>query len=280
MILRFAVFALTALGLLGFGLVVFIAARTPPASAGQPQVVSVLVAATPLRPGTLLHPTDIAAKKIARADLPRGAALDTAQARRDMAGAMVRRGLAQGDVLRDQDVMRPGDHGFLAAVLRPGMRAVTVGVDAVSGTAGLIWPGDHVDLILTEAINDSALPPARRIAALPVLTNVRVIAIDQDLVQGATPGAPAAHPARTVTLEVSAEQATRVQVAARLGHLSLAVRSAAPGVGVGVAATPGLAASTVWAGDVSPALSMRTTPVGPGVLHLYSGADKAQEFHF
>ena len=48
--------------------------------------------------------------------------------------------------------MRPGDHGFLAAVLAAGMRAVTVGVDATTGAAGLIWPGDRVDLILTQTI--------------------------------------------------------------------------------------------------------------------------------
>ena len=62
---------------------------------------------------------------------------------------MVRRSLSEGDVVRDGDVMRPGDHGFLAAVLEPGMRAVTIAVDNTTGLAGLIWPGDQVDLILT-----------------------------------------------------------------------------------------------------------------------------------
>ena len=86
--------------------------------------------------------------------------------------------------------MRPGDHGFLAAVLKQGMRAVTVGVDAVSGTAGLIWPGDRVDVILTQSMDDPKLPPGRRVAAETVLQDARVIAIDQVLVQGGVPDAP------------------------------------------------------------------------------------------
>ena len=67
-----------------------------------------------------------------------------------VAGAMVRRSLAPNEPILAGDVLNPGDRGFLAAVLGTGMRAVTVGVDPVSGTAGLIWPGDHVDVVLTQ----------------------------------------------------------------------------------------------------------------------------------
>jgi pilus assembly protein CpaB len=103
---------------------------------------------------------------------------------------------------------------------------VTVGVDVVSGTAGLIWPGDRVDVVLTETMDDPSLPPGRRVFAETVLQNVRVIAIDRLLVEGAEAGAPEPQGARTVTLEVTAEQAERVQVAERIGRLSLTVRSA------------------------------------------------------
>ena len=122
--------------------------------------------------------------------------------------------------------MRPGDHGFLAAVLKPGMRAVTVGVDAITGTAGLIWPGDRVDLILTQTLDGPQLAPGQRIAAETVLQNALVIAIDQLLVQGAAPEGPGPQNPRTVTLEVTSRDADRVQVAERIGRLSLAVRSA------------------------------------------------------
>jgi pilus assembly protein CpaB len=108
--------------------------------------------------------------------------------------------------------MRPGDHGFLAAVLTPGWRATAVAVDAVSGTAGLIWPGDHVDLILTQEISQQAGAPqasGNRIAAETVLKDVRVIAVDQQLVQGAA-GANGEGGSKTVTLEVTPEDVERV----------------------------------------------------------------------
>ena len=68
---------------------------------------------------------------------------------------MVRQTLLQHQVILPADIMRPGDHGFLAAVLTPGRRATSIGVDAVSGTAGLIWPGDHVDVILTQEMPEA-----------------------------------------------------------------------------------------------------------------------------
>ena len=121
--------------------------------------------------------------------------------------------------------MRPGDHGFLAAVLAPGMRAVTIAVDNTTGSAGLIWPGDQVDLILTaDRSTKPNLPIGHRVAAETVLSNARVIAIDQQIMQGAV-AAPDSQ-AKTVTLEVTEEQAERVSVATRLGRLSLSVRSA------------------------------------------------------
>ena len=103
--------------------------------------------------------------------------------------------------MRAGDVMRPGDHGFLAAVLLPGMRAVTVGVDAITGTAGLIWPGDRVDLILTQRSWNAACRSGHRVAAETVLTDV---AGDRHR-PAARPGAHSIgseQPARTVTLEV------------------------------------------------------------------------------
>ena len=97
---------------------------------------------------------------------------------------MVRRSLAANEPIIAGDVLNPGDRGFLAAVLGTGMRAVTVGVDPVSGTAGLIWPGDHVDVVLTQSIEEKDQPIDRRVSGETVLTDVRVIAVDQQLVQG------------------------------------------------------------------------------------------------
>jgi len=281
MVLRVVFFALMALGLVGFGTVAWISSRPPPAQAKAAAVelsqkVAIITAARVIHAGSLLRPEDLASREVPRREIGPDATLDTPEARRDLSGAMVRRGFGLGDLIRLADVMHPGDHGFLAAVLLPGMRALTVGVDAITGTAGLIWPGDRVDLILTIVLPDNAAAPGHRVAAETVLTDVRVIAIDQQLVQGASPGS-SEQPARTVTLEVDRDQAERVSVATRLGRLSLAVRSADLARQLPDPNTP---SGTVWASDVSAALNHDAAPHADHAVRVFPGAADSKEFHF
>jgi pilus assembly protein CpaB len=281
MVLRIIFFALMALGLVGFGTVAWISSRPPPpaAAAAQPPAakVTVLAAAHPLHAGSLLKPEDLNSKEIAVADRRPDMSADNADERRALAGAMVRRSLSVGEPVRSSDVMRPGDHGFLSAVLEPGMRAVTVGVDATTGAAGLIWPGDRVDLILTQTIQEAAMPIGHRVAAETVLADVRVIAINQQLVQGADAGGGDGQ-ARTVTLEVTQDQAERVSVATRLGRLSLAVRSAE--ASPAASARPSSGPNTTWAVDVSPALGAEPPAPTQNTIHVYQGSADAKEFKF
>jgi pilus assembly protein CpaB len=215
-------------------------------------------------------------------DLPAGAMRDSPEARIELIGAMLRRTLVAGDVLRLDAVLRPGENGFLAAVLAPGMRAVTVGVDAVTGTAGLIWPGDRVDVILTQAFDENDIAPARRVAGEAVLTAARVIAVDRHLVQGMQPGAVGdslRDNNRTVTIEVTPEQATRVAVATRLGRLSLALRAAGTAVEETIAQRP------VWGGDVSgaftPAGAASAASGGTGArIRVFGGPGRVEEIQF
>ena len=180
------------------------------------------------------------------------------------------------------DALNPGDRGFLAAVLGSGMRAVTVGVDAVSGLAGLVWPGDRVDLILTQTQEGNAVPPSRRVSGETVLHDVRVLAIDRQLIQGATSESPESQAARTVTLEVTPSDAERVMVAARLGHLSLsvvAVPQAATAASDTIPASPRLGNGVTWGGDVSSAL--RGGPNTDGTtVRLFQGPSESKEIHF
>ena len=268
------------LGLGGLGLVGWIglqipakpqlAAEAAPAPLAKQQI---LVAAHVLRAGSLLKYDDIQPHEVLVAEAPVGARVDTPAARADLIGSMIRRSLQPQEALLPADLLRPGDHGFLAAVLRPGMRASTVGVDAVSGTAGLIWPGDHVDVILTQVTDDRTLPASRRASAEAVLGDVRVIAIDQQLMQGATGSGPEQGTTHTVTLEVTATQAERLALAERLGHLSLIVRAAdaAPD-------TPGSTPPTTWGGDVSPALNQG--PTEGRVMRVYQGTTDGKEVRF
>ncbi len=186
-------------------------------------------------------------------------------------GGLIRRPRSAGDVLRlPGDALRPSDHGFLAAVLSPGTRAVTVGVDMISGAAGLIWPGDRVDLILTQTLDGPDVSPSRKVAAETVLRDIRVIAIDQQIAQGATNGAvDTATVAKTVTLEVSSSKAELIQVATRLGRLSLTLRASHAGPDSDTPQT------TTWAGDVSAALPAQPPPPEPatvGSVRVFQGA--------
>jgi pilus assembly protein CpaB len=286
MVLRLALFLLLVVALIAvsvFGLSILNQSRHPQVvQAPAQQTEQVLVASNLLTAGALLQPGDISSAPVPVDQVPDGASLDTPANRSDLIGSMIRSPISQGAPILATAVIHPGDHGFLAAVLAPGMRATTVGVDAVSGAAGLIWPGDHVDVLLTQTLDDPSVPLGQRIAAEIVLRNVRVIATGQQLVQGTvTPdGKEAPAPATTVTLEVTPDEAERVAVATRLGPLSLQViSSAASPVTADTSATDNN--QPVWADQVSPALS--NLHAGPGVVstvHVYSGSGDSQDYKF
>ena len=285
MILRVAFFALMALGLTGFGTVAWLSTRSPAADAHAVQQAAppapppakkvMLVTARPLHVGNLLKPEDVIAREIPANDVTDDMLGDSPDMRGHIVGALVRRAMGPNETLRAQNIIRPGDHGFLAAVLGPGMRAITIGVDATSGSAGLIWPGDRVDVILTQTIGDGTVPIGRRIAAETVSHDTRVIAIDQQLVQGAAPAATD-NQGRTVTLEVPPDQAERLSVAIRLGRLSLSLRAAADQQQVGEARGN----RPTWARDVSPALNNDSAPTTDSVVRIFQGATSTKEFKF
>jgi pilus assembly protein CpaB len=177
-----------------------------------------------------------------------------------LAGAVVRLRIAAGEPVTVGRVIKPGDRGFLAAVLNPGMRAVSVPVTTTSGVAGLVFPGDRIDLILSHMVPDQSgrnLPP--RAASETILSDIRVLAVDQ------TTNDQANKPvlAKTVTFEVTPKQAEAIEVAADLGKLSLSLRSlASDNVDDSVAQVADAnTVSYTWDSDVSPLLVRRPHPV-------------------
>ena len=275
MIFRVIFFVLTALGLAGFGIVAWLSTQqaSAPATTPETQKLHVLVAARNIAGGALLKPDDLSVTEVVAANMSENSTLDTPEARRDFTGAMALHPIVQREVIHATDILRPGDHGFLAAVLQPGLSAVTVGVDSVTGSIGLIWPGDHVDVILTQALAEPSLAAGQRVAAETVLSGVRVIAIDQQIVQGQEPVHDDKQ-ARTVTLEVTQQQAERISVAMRLGRISLTVQSSTTSFPAERTAT------ATWAGDVSQALRDSARPPKPGMVRVFPGAGDGQEFHF
>jgi pilus assembly protein CpaB len=290
MIVRVAFFILMSLGLIGFGTVAWITTR-PMGLGGPPATKMILVAAAQIDAGSLLTSDNLQQKEIPITEVTKEYNLDTPDIRRGLMGAMVKRNLGAGEAIRSDDLMRPSDHGFMAAVLSPGMRAVTINVDAASGSSGLIWPGDRVDLILTQVNNDATL--GKRISAHTVLSNVRVVAVDAQLVAGPNRNAAAIVDSanRTVTLEVDEDQAQRVAVGMRLGRLSVSVRASS--TIAGNAKTPTRNDAT-FAQDILPDLVEKpaAAPVAPVIvaapppapveppMRVFSGPGEAKEFKF
>ena len=234
-----------------------------------PLLNTYLVAAHPLPAGTLAREEDFATKSVPVRDLPDGAMLDTPDARTGLRGSLVRAFLDTGHPITANDVLRPRDRGFLASVLQPGTRAISIAVDAVSGVSGLIWPGDHVDVVLTHEI--ASADPAHHALSETVVSDVRIIGIDQEIVQGApTASTSAGKVVRTVTLQVAPNQVEKIMVAGHLGTLALAIRAAAD--------QPSLVSSTgTFGGDVSPALAAE----GKGTtVRVLEGGGVAKDFKF
>ena len=159
-------------------------------------------------------------------NVPSGAIIDLPDAKAGLRGSLVRKFLETGTPVTAEDVLRPRDRGFLASVLAPDTRAISINVDPEFGVSGLIWPGDYVDVVLTQ-MNDTRADVRASLAGETVLHNVRIIAIDQDIVQGAQANnAAAGKETHTVSLQLSPDQVKKVAFAKDLGKLSLAVRAA------------------------------------------------------
>jgi len=140
-------------------------------------------------------------------------------------GTVVRFPVTAGEPVTQGSLVSPGDRGFLAAALGPGMRAVTVPVSAQTGVAGFVFPGDRVDVVLTQTVEGEGTPLN---AAETVLRNIRVLATDQSTEQVSDEqGKTVVREFRTVTLEVTPKIAEKVAVAQTIGELTLVLRSIA-----------------------------------------------------
>jgi Flp pilus assembly protein CpaB len=141
-------------------------------------------------------------------------------------GTVVRGQISAGQPLTQGSTVRPGDRGFLAAALGPGMRAVTVSVSASAGVAGFVFAGDRVDLVLTQTVDGQSSGSALKTSETFV-RNIRVLATDQRTVPEDDKGKKEVKTFATVTLEVTPRIAEKIQVAQSIGQLSLSLRSIA-----------------------------------------------------
>ncbi len=268
MFLRNALLVLGILFIIGSAAIgyVWLSNEAPPAEAARPEAkapqsapprAAVLAAAHRIPSGTLLQPGDLAWKDVDAGELHPGSLVRGKTSEADYAGAIVRREFSPDEPFAAQDLLKLTDRRFLAAVLRPGNRAISISVDAAQSASGLILPGNRVDVILTQSVTDASWEGKRKVVAETFLHDIRVIAVDQSLSQqpraaGDAPILTEPRLPKTVTLELSERQAEMVFVALQLGTLQLAVRpleASSDAAGDGLVRT-----SPTWAFDVSPAL--------------------------
>ncbi len=197
------------------------------APAPQPSGPEVAVAVRPLPVGTIIGPDSFRyqrwpAELVGKTYFIKGESDLTA-----LNGSVVRYAITAGSPVTQGSLVKPGDRGFLAAALGPGMRAVTISVSAQSGVAGFVFPGDRVDLMLTQDVpggGDGA--PLK--AAETIIRNIRVLAADQRTDKTVDEeGKTVVAGTSNVTLEATPKIAEKIAVAQTIGQLSLALRSIA-----------------------------------------------------
>jgi pilus assembly protein CpaB len=240
-----------------------------------PPTTPYLVAARPLPAGTLTRDEDFRSEPLD--SVPPGAFRDTQNDRIRLRGSLVRKDLGTGSPVTSQDVLLRGDRGFLARVLEPGNRAISINVDLESGVSGLIWPGDYVDVVLTQvdkADLDKAdlAHRANRTLSETVLHNVRIVAIDQEIVQGGpTDKATAPKVVRTVSLQLAPEQVKKITVAQHLGKLSLAIRAV-------VDQQETEDTTTIFSCDVSPEIARKNAIARQSATVVVYAGGKVKEY--
>lgn len=180
----------------------------------------VLVAAKPLPLGTIITADMLVFQPWPKDMVEKAYYLKGQTDPASLVGKVVRHTIMAGQPVAQGTLIGPGENGFLAAALGPGMRATTVSLSDTSGVAGFIFPGDRVDVILTQEVTGDG--PSLRTSET-IVRNLRVLAVDQRMDDTSTE----AKVGRTATLEVTPKLAEKIAVAETIGSLSLSLRSIA-----------------------------------------------------
>lgn len=257
---------LVGLFLLSLGVVVVVCLEALPQRLNADTFAAgeILVASTALPPGSFLRDKDVVWQLVSgKTDSseirrPSSAPVNSnsdvdQQVRSEVFGAALRVGVVAGEPIRRNAIVKPGGRDFLQIVLSPGARAIAIPVATGGASTSLLSPGDRVDVILTQTFKKE-LPLPRRSVSETVVEGLRVLAIDP--ADAKQTGATSAF-GRTVTLEVTPQQAEKISVATELGKLSLILRSSSGTENTGLLLSASAKATSVrptWAGDVSPAL--------------------------
>jgi pilus assembly protein CpaB len=204
----------------------FSQSAAPPANAVvQKTGPEILVATRALPVGTIIEPDSFRFQPWPEELVENAYYLKDEVEPASLAGTVVRSPVTAGQPLTQGALVKPGDRGFLAAALGPGMRAVTVSVSAQGGVAGFVFPGDRIDMVLTQQVAGEGAQTLK--ASETIIRNVRVLATDQRTVTEDEDGKKQVMTFSNVTLEVTPRIAEKIAVAQAIGQLSLSLRSIA-----------------------------------------------------
>lgn len=203
----------------------FAGGAAPDAQAAQVTGPRVLVAKRALTAGTIITADALGFQPWPKELVQDAYFIDGEADMNKLLGTVVRFPITAGEPVTQGSLVAPGDRGFLAAALGAGMRAVTVPVSATTGVSGFIFPGDRVDLVLSQQIpaKDDGEPLR---AAETIVRNLRVLATDQTTEKTTDEnGKTVVNQFSTVTLEATPKIAEKISVAQTFGTISLALRS-------------------------------------------------------
>ena len=205
-------------------------------AAATPEITGpmILVATRQLPVGTIIGPDSFRFQPWPKELVEKAYFLKDKTDAQTLVGTVVRYPITAGQPLTQGALVHPDDRGFLAAALGPGMRAITVKVSQEQGVAGFVFPGDRVDVVLSQELKvkeGSAYPDDQLFTAETIVRNVRVLATDQRYDAENAEGKTEVRTFGSVTLEATPEITEKIAVAQNMGRLSLALRPLAESAG-------------------------------------------------
>lgn len=178
---------------------------------GEIATAKVVVAKTEMAPGAPITPETITVADWPRASVPKGAFADAAL----LKDRVVNTGLSAGEPVLESKLAPQGSKGGLSAVITPGKRALTVSVNEIVGVAGFALPGNYVDIMVNT--QDDRGSPISKI----VLEKILVLAVAQEAERDPTKPKVV----NAVTMELTPEEAEKLDLARSIGSLSLVLRN-------------------------------------------------------
>ncbi|WP_341319196.1 Flp pilus assembly protein CpaB [Paraburkholderia sp. IMGN_8] len=218
----------------------------------------VAVAALDINLGQRLNPEFIKMVDWPAGSIPSGAFTDVQK----LDGRVMKNSALRGEPILDGKLTPVGTQGGLSAVIEEGRRAITVRVNDVIGVAGFALPGNYVDIIVSTQQDKSSTNKSGNDESISkiVLEKILVLAVAQEVGRDETKPKVV----NAVTLEVTPEQAEKLDLARSVGTLSLVLRNQ---VDTATLPTVGATKVTLLGTPAVPASAPAALPARPARVH-------------